>query len=718
MPNQKFKSENYQEFGGINSKFSPYNLGPMEFLDIKNFDFQTPGALTHRWGSTMYLGQTFAAPPIMLAEFIRLNGTSNLIVGTTHGVWIGATSGQLNGVSFPNYAIFATTSVYNGSVSGFSLTARGQYYRFVNFMSGPLNRLTVDIALNGDAALPILGRSVRNTTLSPAGANYDSVFYDNMLFGADGRKMWKFDGFTTTIAQLTPPLNNAPLNSPVFSSTLVQAYEMGFGLSGTIAFYASYTNSRGVEGPIWPFAVIDAGSVAGPSAVSLGGTMVQIPWQFYPPVEYGISSISIYSYYSATGISLSGGAVWDLPYVFLAKYPVGYQGGESVTGTGVTVTNIWLGTTFGGLTDFTTNNYPPPANPDYISMGISYTILTDPIQNGVTAISIGSYSPQFLEIYQNRLFMAGFSSTPSTVWFSDVAEPEGFMADWNFEVRTNDGDTISCLASYATDLYIFKRRSFYVFTGDNPSNFFLRTITDQYGCLNNRCAVTVENVLFFLDQKGVVMWNGAQIDMASAKIQPVFDTMNYSAAVDVACMAHDKLRNQIVCAIPINGSSANNITLVYDYMAKAWTTYDGFAPSIFATIQGRNNTKNLFYGDTSGRVNWFGPSFLADNGTGFSTYFKTRFLHDMGESTQKVFRRLFINTDSPSAATLSFNINFYQDYGISVVLGTSFVLSQFQNRLEYGISAKSIAFELSNLQTSIPLRIYGFTIESRFQRRV
>jgi hypothetical protein len=89
----------------------------------------------------------------------------------------------------------------------------------------------------------------------------------------------------------------------------------------------------------------------------------------------------------------------------------------------------------------------------------------------------------------------------------------------------------------------------------------------------------------------------------------------------------------------------------------------------------------------------------------------------MGDSIQKQFRRLYVNMDS-EGVTVPFAINFYQDYGASVVKSVTMYIDGFQNRLEYGISAKSLAFELYSFQTSFPLRIHGFTIESRLQRRV
>jgi hypothetical protein len=156
--------------------------------------------------------------------------------------------------------------------------------------------------------------------------------------------------------------------------------------------------------------------------------------------------------------------------------------------------------------------------------------------------------------------------------------------------------------------------------------------------------------------------------------------------------------------------------MVYDYKANAWAKQSGYAPTILAEVQGRNQQKTAFYGSYSGMVSWFGSSFTSDNGVGFTLTAKTRFLNDMGESTEKQFRRLYVNTDAPSSTQI-FKVNCYQDYGTSIVLGTTLVNGQFQNRIDFGISAKAVSFEIIHLSTNSPLKIHGYTVESRLQRR-
>jgi hypothetical protein len=222
--------------------------------------------------------------------------------------------------------------------------------------------------------------------------------------------------------------------------------------------------------------------------------------------------------------------------------------------------------------------------------------------------------------------------------------------------------------------------------------------------------------MLFLDKKGIVRFNGANIDIISTPIQTIFERMNVSAARQTATAVHDKIRNQVMFGLPVDGSSTNNLTVVYDYLLGAWTTYEGYSPAVFALAKGRLSNKSVFYGDYNGRVNHFGSSFLADNGVGYTCLVKSRFVSELGQGVQKQFRRLFVNVDEKSGSTLQ--IKLYQDYGSSVQATRYIMQTPFQSRIDFGLSAKSMSFELSNFSSADTVRLHGWVIHYRFQRNV
>lgn len=705
--NPKLKSESYQNFGGINNKVSANDLNILEFMDIKNFDFQTPGALTQRWGSTQYAAQTFPGQVNSLFEFGRLDGASYVVASYSGGVFFGATTGNYQGVSlastgitFPWYgatanAVLGTLKVIQFGSTGVAIGSQGVGYK-------------------NNPNLFILNPITNFHSPELQGPNYgDMLAFQNWMFYADGKKFLKFNGSTFYPVGLPIPTASASGGGATVHNAASSA-TVGFGgVTTGLAYgvYASYVNNRGFESQIALMGFIDATryGVAG-----LGGSFMRFSLDVMTPLEYGISTINVYSF--CTGMSILTAtdsinvSLWNPNYIYLGSYAA----------SGTTVTTVSFGTSIGNFYNMINNigSIPDPAITARSALGLTLLKTAASLDAFIAESDIVSFNPQYIDIFQNRIFASGFSSAPSDVYFSELGEPEGYQLVNNFQVRTNDADVIVGQKDFINKMMFFKRNSVHALFGDSPSNFFLQELTTIYGALNNRCIVNFDNNLVFLDRKGVIHFNGSSFDsITDMKVQPYFDRMNYNVAINTAIMQHDKLRSQIMIAIPIDGATQNNITVVYDYLVKAWTTHTGYVPTSFATIQGYNNTKNLFYGSASGTIQWQGPSFCADNGVGFTASFKTRFLHDMGESIEKQFRRLYINA-APQSSTLVMPINFYQDYGTSIVLGTTFVMSSFQDRLEFGIPAKALAFELFNLQTSSPLKIPGFTIESRLQRRV
>src|SRR4029079_11327832 len=79
---------------------------------------------------------------------------------------------------------------------------------------------------------------------------------------------------------------------------------------------------------------------------------------------------------------------------------------------------------------------------------------------GFTGMQFGWFdtnTPKYIEVNQNSMFYAGFSNTPSTVWFSELGTPELIEPESAIEVRTNDGDRIYATAAYNNQLIVLKQ---------------------------------------------------------------------------------------------------------------------------------------------------------------------------------------------------------------------------------------------------------------------
>ncbi len=327
-------------------------------------------------------------------------------------------------------------------------------------------------------------------------------------------------------------------------------------------------------------------------------------------------------------------------------------------------------------------------------------------------------APRYMEIYNNQLFTAGFSSLPSTTFWSAIGEPEGVDPTYSAEFRTNDGDRVTGLKSYNGALVVTKERSFHFIKGDDPSNFLAQEVSDQYGCISNRAMVTFENTLWFLDTKGIAQYNGANTKIVSNKVEPIFTSMNVAAARENAVAIHYRDYNEVWFAIPCNGATFNNCIVVFDYIAGAWTKYDGIFSSSLFNAKGTLGKKTIFYGGYSGSICAMGASLFGDSGVGITCVAKTSFLASEGQSSEQVYRRFYLNVNPVLGVTQAINVNLYSNFGTTIQASRTMYQNPFQSRIDFGIPGRSIQAEVSHASATLPFQISGFTFESRHQRDV
>jgi hypothetical protein len=136
-------------------------------------------------------------------------------------------------------------------------------------------------------------------------------------------------------------------------------------------------------------------------------------------------------------------------------------------------------------------------------------------------------------------------------------------------------------------------------------------------------------------------------------------------------------------------------------------------------FENSDNTKDLvFYGQNASLQSKFMRfcDLNTDDSFGITHLIKTKYHKRLGDSTQEMWRRFFLN-NSISGSSLGVAMNFRPDYGSSIYLSRETNLNQFQTRIDFGISAKSLSVELI-FKASESITINGYTIESRYLRSV
>lgn len=594
-----------------------------------------------------------------------------------------------------------TTQIIGSTLPG-QVRFIGELFGALAIGSSQTQNISMIITMAGANAYFLTGNSpvLYQTGLVNNTVPYTSRSYGPWIFYANGTDFKKFNGGTYNQSSITGAFTFAPNAETLHIAfdeaefclppgpdiTSITAVASGTSIAeGTFSYRLSWINRRGFIGPPGAAATIIlanfAGNVLLGSTVS-GGTM--LGWTV--PSGYAIGLTQRVSYYGIEAPGYANVVVWrnngSSSDYFFRSYDL--------------VSHIF--SDGGGAIDIATNQ-------------ASFAVLgATPIS---TALSF-TLSPKYLEVFNNSMFMGGFTQAPNVLAFSDLGEPESVQPESNFNIGSGLGDNITSLIFYNGRLVVGKENSLFSVTGDNVLNYAVSQITDEYGILNN-AAVVYNDILLFLDKKGICEFNGANINIISYPVEDIFLSMNLTAAKNTAVILHSKRLNQIWIGIPCNGASENNCTVVYDYLLRKWTKYEGFNPSAFLRTDVGYDTETELIGDYNGLLYEMGSSYLSDNGSAFTVLIKSRWDSTDKMSTTMQYRQLYIDvTRTASAGTLEIKmLPNYQD-GASLV--TTMNRNAYQSRIDFGLPATSMSVQIKKHDTSEKLVLHGFVLSSRFQR--
>ncbi len=708
MADNKPTTNYYKNLGGVNAKASLYELSIAQFLNLRNVDFDVPNALSKRPGSSLYSSQSLSGPVLGLFEFQKLLN----VTGQVPNDFIMANANGNVFYNTPNAATLPT-----------AFTLLSQNYGATQ----PVDFLT--FANKVWMANGTKWEQWNGSTVLPAGLPVQLGVTGIALDGSGGDELWSSYLFN----------KNRNRGTGGNSYMLVNGATMIFAGSGAAlrlrGVYLAYSYNRldGYGGPADFLAtarnIVDSGTSSNGAEF-----FSEFPFVigFSAPSGRGVTSLSIWlaedtvtqnSLEEIPGVGQVNAGVlgWQTSYANLRCMSYTLKPTADLS-------RFWLFTTIPTSNLFTTivtgsNGVSAIAFGITLSFGQTFAFYDGQPQPGFAFSAIAgdffsSFIPKYIDINQNRMFVSGFSSLPSSFSWSEVGAPETYDIENFVEVRTNDGDRIFGQTSFNNQYLVFKENSFHRLIGDSTDNYQLVQISDQYGCLSNKSIVQYDQKCLWLDRKGIVEYNGANHTIVSTAVEGIFRRMNVTAAKERAVGVHHKYRNQIWWGIPIDGSTVNNLTVVYDYLVNGWTFFDGFNPSSFAIITGALTRQTAWRGDYTGFVHFTGESFFNDSGSGISCVIGTRF-EASGENNTWIWRRFFLDVATATGLTGVLNGKVFSDYNQSTVQATfQMYQNSFQSRAEMGVVGKAVAAEVGHFSASLPLLINGYSWTRRGLRNL
>lgn len=467
---------------------------------------------------------------------------------------------------------------------------------------------------------------------------------------------------------------------------------------------------------------------------------------------------------TTAGTSFSGTYVYQYGYLDRLGF-VGQLGGTFVYSTAgantITISGFTTQTALDyGLTAFVVfrNRVEGFPSTEMVSVGsIAYTTLSytdsfpqnvnvyqqypNPTSSGPTSYSpvnlgtgtLSSIDPGFnrwdvSEIYQNRFWI---NYQTFNIAFSELENPQHIVPE-NIRIFSNKNFPVTSLRNYNQSLMVMCQKGIFRLTGDNPDNFTISEMSTEYGCLSDKSVVVFEEKMWFLDYQNIVEFNGSNLSDVGNRVDEYLKRINNDAAYQKACSMHLPERNEVWFSVPIDGSTVNNITLVYDYLANGWTTFKGtkLKATALAQLYFKQSTTGLsdlnapslkyyYFGSIGASMYKFGTEFENDDGDGITLSYTTKYHNELGKSQTAQFRRYYLDLGSYTGPTLTFGNEFFANYVTAAPYYTvAMNFNIWQDRIDFGIPAKALSIRTSIGVTTGRLTMYGYTIEFRFQRAV
>lgn len=347
------------------------------------------------------------------------------------------------------------------------------------------------------------------------------------------------------------------------------------------------------------------------------------------------------------------------------------------------------------------------------------------------AAALGGSPPNatMVAYHKRHAFAAGNSSSPSTLYFSDL----GDIANWttglsgNVSIETNDGCTIRAIKPGFDALYIWKGGetcgSIWRLSGDDKDTFELQRMIQGIGTLSPDSVDNIGNDFIFTDGNGdtYLYDGGIKLRLVSSKIQGTLDAANFNRFQYLRSTVFDK---DYYYSLSTAANSTHNRVMVFDTVNLAWTKFTGMSANSLAVAKDDVGEDMLVFGDYAGFVNNY-PDTSADAGGAIDFQYLTKQFHWPELPINKTFRVL--NVFSQQQGNYNLDVEVRADFESSGstqsvnLLGSSSLWDTavydvdrwggenlIVGRIEYDKEGQFFQINFTNDNLSEPVQIDGF----------
>ena len=254
---------------------------------------------------------------------------------------------------------------------------------------------------------------------------------------------------------------------------------------------------------------------------------------FEPDIEGGYRRISGFSKYVTAVVPQTSSASEEVLMVTTFGSTVVAARGEkifSATPGGSSWTERDTGRTSAGTYDFERFNFDGNDKLIVVDGNNAPTVFNTSFS--ATDVSESTVSgAKFVTAFKDHMFYAGMSSTPQEVVFSAGSDEDSFSTGVSLPAGSVAvDDTITGLKVFRDNLFIFCENRIFQMTGSSSSDFAVKPVTRNIGCVNGQTIQEFAGDLIFLGPDGLRTIAGTarigdvELGTISSNVQSIFDT--------------------------------------------------------------------------------------------------------------------------------------------------------------------------------------------------
>lgn len=189
---------------------------------------------------------------------------------------------------------------------------------------------------------------------------------------------------------------------------------------------------------------------------------------------------------------------------------------------------------------------------------------------------------KIMELHYGRLWIAEGNMLYFSTANRDGYDPDDWTAPVDDETEINqhggyislpswDGGKIVAMKTIFNDVVVFKEKNIFKVLGTYPGEYEITQLFSSDGAIADKSVVAHNNVAYFLDNQGIFVYNGMQVDPISKPIESTIQNMNIEYAHKAVASFY---RDSYFLAIPTGDSKVNNLLIEYNTIKRDFLLHE------------------------------------------------------------------------------------------------------------------------------------------------